>query len=175
MPQPAAKPPVVAAIIPARYGSTRFPGKPLTKILGVPMIERVYQQARQAPSLTHILVATDDQRIADVVANFGGKAVMTRTDHASGTDRLAEVAQANPDFDIIVNVQGDEPIIEPASIEAAIGPLLADPRIEMSTLVRSLDNKDIQNPQVVKVVVDGRRFCPLFFALGYSLLPRSDR
>jgi 3-deoxy-manno-octulosonate cytidylyltransferase (CMP-KDO synthetase) len=113
----------VVAIIPARYASTRLPGKPLIEIAGKPMILRVVERAKQAASINRVIVATDDVRIFEVVAGAGVEAVMTSPDHATGTDRLAEVA-AKLDAEIIVNIQGDEPMIEPSTIEAALKPLI---------------------------------------------------
>lgn len=155
-----------AIVIPARYASTRFPGKPLVKIAGVSMIERTYKQSARAKLAQEVLVATDDERIAEAVRAFGGKVVMTGSDHASGTDRLAEVARLHPELDIIVNVQGDEPLIDPIAIDRVIEPLLSGDA-EMSTLAYPLQKlEEIESPQVVKVVVgvDG-------FALYFSRLP----
>jgi 3-deoxy-manno-octulosonate cytidylyltransferase (CMP-KDO synthetase) len=154
----------VAAIIPARYASTRFPGKPLVKVSGITMIERVYRQAEMASLVNAVLVATDDERIADAVKAFGGKFVMTSPDHPSGTDRLAEVAKNSPEIDLVVNVQGDEPLIDPAAIDAAIKPFLSDPSLEMSTLARPLLNPaEVERPEQVKVVVDSSG-CALYFS-----------
>jgi 3-deoxy-manno-octulosonate cytidylyltransferase (CMP-KDO synthetase) len=157
-----------AIVIPARYASTRFPGKPLVKIAGVSMIERTYQQATRAKLAQLVLVATDDDRIAQAVRAFGGQVIMTGSDHATGTDRLAEVARLRPDVDIIVNVQGDEPLIDPQAIDRVIEPLLAPGgQVEMSTLAYPLKKaEEIESPQVVKVVAgeDG-------FALYFSRLP----
>ncbi len=158
-----AKKPKVAAIIPARYASTRFPGKPLVKISGVTMIERVYRQAEQASLIDTVLVATDDERIAAAVESFGGQCLMTRCDHVSGTDRLAEVAGRCPEIGVIVNVQGDEPLIDPAAIDAAVQPLLADPALEMSTLARPLCRElEVERPEQVKVVCDRAGFALYF-------------
>jgi 3-deoxy-manno-octulosonate cytidylyltransferase (CMP-KDO synthetase) len=152
-----------AAIIPARYASSRFPGKPLTKIGGVTMIERVYAQTSKAKSLNTVMVATDDARIFDAVKAFGGEVVMTRDDHASGTDRLAEVAASRPDFDVIVNVQGDEPLIDPHTIDCAVKPLLADALTGMSTIAAPItDAGEINNPNIVKVVLDSQGFALYF-------------
>lgn len=151
------------AIIPARYASTRFPGKPLTKIGGVTMIERVFTQASKAKSLSGVLVATDDQRIFEAVKAFGGQVVMTRDDHRSGTDRLAEVAQYQPDIDVIVNVQGDEPLIDPSTIDRAVEPLLNDREIQMSTIAAPItDYAEVNSPDVVKVVLDNNGFAQYF-------------
>lgn len=148
----------VVAIIPARYASTRFPAKPLAKILGQPMVQWVWERTIRAKSVSRTLVATDDSRIADAVKEFGGEVIMTRPDHPSGTDRLAEVAQ-NLDADLIVNVQGDEPLIDPQVIDAAVQPLLDNPTCEMGTLKSEIrELADYRNPNVVKVVtgLDGR-------------------
>lgn len=148
------KQPTIAAVIPARYASTRFPGKPLVKIAGTTMIERVYRQAEQCKLVSRVIVATDDERIAEVVRSFGGEVAMTRDDHATGTDRLAEVAERMADLDIIVNIQGDEPLIDPASVDSVVTPLL-ESSVEMATASRLLVNPaEIESPQVVKVVVD---------------------
>ncbi len=143
----------VTVVIPARYASTRFPGKPLVEIAGKTMIERVYRQAQKAKLVSEVLVATDDVRIRDAVLKFGGTVLMTRDDHPTGTDRLAEVSSLRPDIDIIVNVQGDEPCIDPSTIDAAVLPLLEDPAVDMSTIcARITDGDEINNNTVVKVV-----------------------
>ena len=123
----------ITAIIPARYASTRLPGKPLLDISGKPMIQHVYERAKKAELVNRVIVATDDSRIFDAVERFGGKAVMTSESHKSGTDRLAEVAKGL-DSDIIVNIQGDEPLIEPGMIDEAIRPLMEDGSIVMGSL-----------------------------------------
>ncbi len=146
----------IVAIIPARYASTRLPGKPLSDIHGRTMVERVYERARAARSVDRVLVATDDERIAAAVRGFGGEAVMTSPAHATGTDRLAEAARGT-DAEIVVNVQGDEPMLDPAWADAAAGALLADPGLPMATLslpLRSVD--EMMAPSVVKVVTDAR-------------------
>jgi len=144
----------VIAIIPARYQSSRLPGKALADIGGRPMIEHVYRRAAAASCVSSVLVATDDERILEAVRGFGGVACLTSPDHLSGTDRLAEVA-AELGSEIIVNVQGDEPLIEPSMIDEAVEPLLEDPMVLMSTLRRRIDDAaDLQNPNVTKVVVD---------------------
>jgi 3-deoxy-manno-octulosonate cytidylyltransferase (CMP-KDO synthetase) len=144
----------VIAIIPARYASTRLPGKALADIGGRPMIEHVYRRASEARSVSSVIVATDDERIHRAVTAFGGIARMTSPRHPSGTDRLAEVA-ASLACSIVVNVQGDEPLIEPSIIDAAVEPLQADPALQMSTLRRPLERRaDIENPNITKVVVD---------------------
>jgi 3-deoxy-manno-octulosonate cytidylyltransferase (CMP-KDO synthetase) len=146
------------AIIPARHGSTRLPGKPLADIAGRPMIEHVYRRAAEAATVELVLVATDDEHVAAAVDRFGGTAVMTRASHPTGTDRLAEVAEYLG-ADIIVNVQGDLPFLQPAPIDAAVRLLQDDPTLPMATLRREIvDPEELANPSVVKVVVraDGR-------------------
>ena len=123
----------ITAVIPARYASVRFPGKALAEIDGRPMIQHVYERATQAKLVTRVIVATDDPRIADAITVFGGEAIMTSAAHETGTDRLAEVA-AGLDSDIIVNVQGDEPLIDPAMIDQALQPFLEEPDLQMGTV-----------------------------------------
>jgi 3-deoxy-manno-octulosonate cytidylyltransferase (CMP-KDO synthetase) len=150
------------AVIPARYGSTRFPGKPLADLAGKPLIEHVYSRAAACRALDSVLVATDDARIASAVRAFGGNVRLTAATHPTGTDRLAEVARTL-ECDLVVNVQGDEPLIEPAMIEQALAPLAADPSLLMSTLCRRLDHPDeAHDPHVVKVVVDRQGFALYF-------------
>jgi len=150
------------AIIPARFNSTRFPGKPIVEIDGKPLIEHVYKRVQQATLVSRILVATDDQRIANAVQRFGGTAVMTRNDHPSGTDRLAEAAQDLHTDALVVNVQGDEPMIEPGDIDRAITAAgLGD--AEIVTLMTKLDPAHADDPNRVKVVTD-RRSMALYFS-----------
>ena len=142
----------VAIIIPARYASSRFPGKPLALIHGHPMIEYVYKKAKKVCGVNEVLVATDDERIAVAVRSFGGKVVLTSPACASGTDRVAEAALAI-EADIIVNVQGDEPAIEPKAIEKAIEPLLKDANLPMATLMAPIhDEAELNNTNIVKAV-----------------------
>jgi len=146
--------PPIVALIPARYQSTRFPGKALAELGGRPMIEHVYRRAAAALSVGAVVVATDDARIAAAVEGFGGVVRLTRSSHLSGTDRLAEVAE-DLACDIIVNVQGDEPLVEPEMIDEAVAPLQVDSVVAISTLRhRITDSADYTNPHVVKVVVD---------------------
>jgi 3-deoxy-manno-octulosonate cytidylyltransferase (CMP-KDO synthetase) len=153
---------IVVAIIPARYASTRFPGKPLADICGKPMIQHVYERTMQAESVSRVIVATDDERIRAAVVGFGGDVAMTRSDHPSGTDRLAEVA-VTLDADLIVNVQGDEPMIDPNMIDQAVKPLLNDSSIVMGTLKSRIESdEDFGNPNVVKVVSDNAGFALYF-------------
>jgi len=154
------------AIIPARYSSTRLPGKPIIEIDGKALIEHVYRRVEQARAIDRIIVATDDRRIADVVEGFGGDVMMTRADHQSGTDRLAEVVGRDNEIDpqaLIVNVQGDEPLIEPAVIDQAVtAARLGD--AEMVTLMTPLRHlEDIRDPNRVKVVTD-RNGLALYFS-----------
>jgi 3-deoxy-manno-octulosonate cytidylyltransferase (CMP-KDO synthetase) len=149
-------------VIPARYESTRFPGKPLALLAGKPMIEHVYRRASEARGVGRVLVATDDERIARAVAAFGGEAVMTRASHATGTDRLAEVA-SRLTCDVVINVQGDEPLVAPQMIEQALAPFAEDSELQMTSLrtaIRDLD--DLVDPNVVKVVVDRNDFALYF-------------
>ncbi len=150
------------AIIPARYNSSRLPGKPLADIVGRPMIEHVYQRAASAPSIAQVIVATDDERVVQAVERFGGTARMTSSAHASGSDRLAEVA-AGLDCDIVVNVQGDEPMLDPLMIEEAVAPLRQDSFVDIATLRKRItDPKDFLDPNVVKVVVNREDFALYF-------------
>src|SRR5271155_3879083 len=123
----------VVVVIPARYASTRLPGKPLVLLGGRPMIQRVYERARQAKRAHRVIVATDDERIVKAVEAFGGEARMTRPDHRTGTERVAEVA-AHVDGDIFVNVQGDEPLLDPAAVDTAVSSLLEEPVASISTV-----------------------------------------
>ncbi len=149
-------------IIPARYGSTRFPGKPLAPILGRPMIRWVYEGVRRARLLDRVLVATDDPRIADACAAFGAEAVLTAPDHPSGTDRVAEAARAAGASDIVVNVQGDEPLIDPGLVDDLVR-ALQDPGTAMaSAMRRETDLSRMADPDRVKVVVDGDGFALYF-------------
>jgi 3-deoxy-manno-octulosonate cytidylyltransferase (CMP-KDO synthetase) len=144
----------IVAMIPARFASTRLPGKPLSKIHGKPMIQHVHERVSRAQSVGRVLVATDDERIAAVVRGFDGEAVMTSTSHATGTDRVAEAASAIQ-AEIIVNVQGDEPMLDPAAIDASVEPLLQDASLPITTLSLPLRDRDEWlAPSVVKVVVD---------------------
>ncbi len=144
----------VLGIIPARYGSTRLAGKPLVDIGGKPMIQHVYARALGATCLDLLLVATDDRRIVEAVEGFGGRAVMTDPNHKSGTDRCAEVAADHPDHEIVVNIQGDVPLLDPRLIEQVVAPLLADPAVVMSTSAKPLAEQAWQDPNTVKVVAN---------------------
>lgn len=139
-------------IIPARMGATRFPGKPLIDLCGKPMVQWVYERASKASGVSRVMVATCDQEIIDAVTGFGGEAVMTSKAHRSGTDRLAEAA-ADLDADVIVNVQGDEPLIDPLSIERALEPCALDSRVLMTSLMAPISPDLAKDPNLVKVVV----------------------
>ena len=142
----------ILGIIPARYASTRFPGKPLAKIAGKSMIRRVYEQAKKCSNLAQVIVATDDERIFNHVAGFGGIAVMTSPEHQSGTDRCAEVALQHPAYDVIINIQGDEPYIDPEQI-SKLAYCFEDPSVQIATLVKKIKNEEelsnINSPKVI--------------------------
>lgn len=147
-------PPDALGIIPARYGSSRLPGKPLVLLEGKPLVQHVWERACRARRLGGLVVATDDERIATVVAGFGGRAVMTSAGHASGTDRLAEVARGTPAA-LYVNIQGDEPLLDPADVDTLVDGLARDPETPMGTLAAPLaDPREAEDPNVVKVVCD---------------------
>ncbi len=154
---------IVELFIPARFASKRLPGKPLVDIGGKPMIEWVYERASKASLVSKVIVATDDERIRDAVTAFGGNVAMTG-EHSSGTERVAEAAfSSDGKADIIVNLQGDEPLIEPDTIEAAIRPMLDDPALNVATLKTPLtDSREIEDPNVVKVVTDRAGFALYF-------------
>ncbi len=161
----------ISAVIPARYGSTRFEGKPLADILGKPMIQHVYEGVCQSKLIDEVIIATDDQRILEGVKSFGGKVVMTSPTHFTGTDRVAEVAK-NLKSEIIVNVQGDEPLIKGIIIDKAIRPLLKDDTLPMSTLMTRIEEvRDWLNPHIVKVVADQMNFA-LYFSRSPIPFPR---
>ena len=146
--------PKVIVVIPSRYASTRLPGKPLVPLAGKPMVQHVYERAKRAQTVHRVIVATDDQRIMDAVTAFGGEARMTRSDHRTGTERIAEVAAHEPG-DVFVNVQGDEPLIDPVAIDTAVGALLEEPQAQISTVATPIRHAgDILDPNVVKTVLD---------------------
>ena len=153
--------PSAVAIIPARHASTRFPGKPLAEIAGIPMLQRVFERTREAKRLQAVLVATDHEGIAEACAGFGAPVVMTRSDHPTGTDRLAEAAR-DLDCDVIVNVQGDEPLIEGFVIDAAVEALIEDDETPMSTVVHALEGEARDDPNRVKVVLDREGYALYF-------------
>lgn len=164
----------VTAIIPARFASTRFPGKPLADICGKPMIQWVYERTLRSQSVNRVLVATDDERIAAAVRSFGGEVELTRADHETGTDRLAEVA-ARIETSLIVNVQGDEPLIDPRMIDQAVEPMRRNPGVPMGTLkTRIRQVEEYLSPNVVKVATDRNDYAlyfsrsPLPYARDYA-------
>jgi len=153
----------ILGVIPARYASSRFPGKALVSIGGKTMLQHVWERASQARYLTGVVIATDDERIRDAALAFRARVVMTRSDHASGTDRVAEAASAS-DAAIFVNIQGDEPMIDPDAIDAAVLGLLNDDDVPMSTLKKRIENpRDVTDPNVVKVVT-GRSGNAIYFS-----------
>lgn len=146
--------PEVVIVIPARYGSTRLPGKPLILLSGKTMIQRVYERAKLAERATRVIVATDDERIVKAVEGFGGEARMTRADHRTGTERVAEVA-AREKGDVFVNVQGDEPLLDPVAVDTAVSALLEEPAAAIATVATPIKTPaDIMDPNVVKTVLD---------------------
>ena len=152
-----------AIIIPARYGSSRLEGKPLIEVLGKPIIQWVYEKAQMAKLADIIIVATDDERIYNAVKNFGGNVEMTSVNHKCGSDRIREVVERHPEISYIVNLQGDEPLIEPASIDEVIKNVKNDETTDISTLVRLLSDEDeINNPNLVKCVRDLNGFALYF-------------
>jgi 3-deoxy-manno-octulosonate cytidylyltransferase (CMP-KDO synthetase) len=154
----------ILGVIPARYGSTRFPGKPLALIHGKPMIQCVYEQAKQATMLTEVVIATDDQRIANAAASFGGRCIMTSSTHPTGTDRCYEaLRQLNESsFDAVINIQGDEPFIDPKQIDE-LASCLMQPGTEIGTLIKQANTEELFDPNKPKVVVD-RQFYALYFS-----------
>jgi 3-deoxy-manno-octulosonate cytidylyltransferase (CMP-KDO synthetase) len=154
----------ILAVIPARYNSQRFPGKPLVQIGDRPMVQWVYEAAKSCNDFSQVVVATDSQAIADCVLSFGGKVEMTRSDHASGTDRVAEVAERYPDTNVIVNVQGDQPFVKPTMLSQLVAPYLKGEIPPMTTLACPLDpEKGYPDPNTVKVICD-RHDCALYFS-----------
>ena len=161
-------------VIPARYSSTRLPGKPLKDICGKPMICRVYERAKLAKSAAEVIVATDDERIFKVVEENSGQAMMTKANHKTGTDRLAEVAEKFPDVDVVVNVQGDEPLIEPGLIDELITQFVNDENLQMATVATELQDEDeMKNPNNVKVVFDKNNNA-LYFSRSLIPYPRNS-
>ncbi len=158
-------------VIPSRYASTRLEGKPLKDICGHTMIEWVYKRTKLS-NLDEVVVATDDERIYEEVERFGGKAILTRKDHENGTSRIAEVCEKYSDYDVIVNVQGDEPLIEPDMINSIIDSFKEDDTISMSTLKYKLDTmEDIENPNYVKVITDKKGYA-IYFSRSVIPYPR---
>lgn len=157
--------PMILGIIPARYASTRFPGKPLADIQGKTMIQRVYEQAIQSKTLHQVIVATDDARIVEHVQAIGGMVVMTMSEHPSGTDRCAEVARLFPDAEVIVNIQGDEPFIQPEQIDLLVSTLLNSQHNSIATLAKKITDPEVlDNPNTVKVVFSEMTATAIYFS-----------
>jgi 3-deoxy-manno-octulosonate cytidylyltransferase (CMP-KDO synthetase) len=155
----------IICIIPSRYESSRFPGKPLADLCGKPMIQHVYERVAKAKAIPYVAVATDDERIFNAVKKFGGNAVMTSATHRSGTDRISEAVKSlNLSADaIVVNIQGDQPIFEPVQVDEVIAPLVAEPSINMSTLIyKIILEEEITHPNAVKTVFDDQGFALYF-------------
>jgi 3-deoxy-manno-octulosonate cytidylyltransferase (CMP-KDO synthetase) len=159
-------------VIPARFAATRFPGKPLAPIAGKPLVQRVWEGARAAKRLERVLIATDDERIAAACRGFGAEAVLTAAHHPTGTDRIAEAA-AGLDADVVVNVQGDEPLIEGHVIDAALAALDEDPGAALSTVAHPAEPEDLDDPNRVKLVLD-RRGRALYFSRSRIPYPRES-
>lgn len=165
----------ILGIIPARYASTRFPGKPLVDIHGKTMIQRVYEQSIKTKGLAHVVVATDDERIAEEVSNFGGQCVMTAGTHQSGTDRCAEVAEKMPEYDIIINIQGDEPYISPEQIELLSTCFLED-KTQLATLIKEIHTaEELFNVNIPKVVVNAHQEALYFSRQTIPYLRNTER
>lgn len=157
----------VLAVIPARYGSTRFPGKPLAPLWGKPMIRHVWERARSIPAVDAVIVATDDERIAAAARAFGADVMMTSADHASGTDRVAEVARARSEAEIVVNLQGDEPELDAAAVQSMVECLRDEPDTPMATLAHPENGEGfLRSPDLVKVWVDEDGFAAYFSRSG---------
>lgn len=160
-----------ACVIPARYASTRLPGKPLADIAGKPMIQRVYEQVAKAKKPTLVIVATDDQRVFDKVESFGGMALMTQPNHPTGTDRLAEVASHHQDVDVIINVQGDEPLIDADVIDQLADLFLEDADLQMATVASPLLEDEYDEPSAVKVICN-KQGDAMYFSRSLIPYPR---
>ena len=165
----------IIGLIPARWGSSRFPGKPLHPIAGKPLVQHVWERVSQCSRLDDMAIATDDERILEAALAFGAKAIMTSPDHPSGSDRLAEAVQAFPSATHIVNIQGDEPLIDPALIDRLAGVLAADPALPMATVACLIDREeDLDNPNIVKVVLAGSGDA-LYFSRSVIPFARNSR
>jgi len=161
----------ILCIIPARYSSTRLPGKPLADIAGKPMIQHVYERAVQAKRPSQVIVATDHQLVYDTVLSFGGQVMLTSPNHPTGTDRLAEVAARFPDVDLIINVQGDEPLIPPDIIDQLADAFVGHQELQMATLMTQMDESEYNTPSAVKVVTDLQGYA-LYFSRSLVPFPR---
>jgi len=163
----------ILCVIPARYSSTRLPGKPLAMIAGKPMIQHVYERASRAQRPKLVLVATDHPLVYEAVEGFGGRAIMTSPHHPTGTDRLAEVAEKFPEVDLIINVQGDEPLIPPEIIDDLAQAFDQNQDLQMATLMTEMDESEYSIPSAVKVVTDLEGYA-LYFSRSLLPFPRSD-
>ena len=163
-----------AIIIPARYGSSRLEGKPLIEVCGKPIIQWVYEKAQQAKLADIIIVATDDERIYDAVKSFGGNVEMTSPEHKCGSDRIKEVVMRHPEISYIVNLQGDEPLIKPESIDEVAKNVKEDKFADISTLIRKITPDEAENPNLVKCVVDNLGFA-LYFSRSKIPFERNTR
>ena len=163
----------IGCVIPARFGSTRLPGKPLADIAGKPMIQRVYERVTNAKKPEVFIVATDDQRVYDAVQSFGGTVVMTDANHPTGTDRLAEVAQQYTDLDVIINVQGDEPMIDANLIDQLAELFESDDVLQMATVATPLLEEEYEEPSAVKVILNKRNDA-MYFSRSLIPYPRHD-
>ena len=161
----------ILCVIPARYSSTRLPGKPLADIAGKPMIQHVYERAILAKRPKQVIVATDHELVYKTVLGFGGQAMLTSPEHPTGTDRLAEVAQRFPAVDLIINVQGDEPLIPPAVIDQLADAFDGHPDLQMATLMTEMDESEYNTPSAVKVVTDLQGYA-LYFSRSLVPFPR---
>ena len=163
----------IVCVIPARYSSTRLPGKPLADIAGKPMIQHVYERAVLAERPRQVIVATDHQLVYETVKSFGGQVILTSPDHLTGTDRLAEVADQLPDVDLIINVQGDEPLIPPAIIDQLAAAFDGQQDLQMATLMTEMDETEYHSSGTVKVVTDLQGYA-LYFSRSIVPFPRND-
>lgn len=163
----------ILCVIPARYSSTRLPGKPLAEIAGKPMIQHVYERSILAKRPRRVIVATDHALVYDSVKKFGGEVLMTSPDHLTGTDRLAEVAEQFPEVDLIINVQGDEPLIPPGIIDQLAAAFDGNPDVQMATLMTEMEESEYNSPSAVKVVTDLQGYA-LYFSRSLIPFPRND-
>lgn len=163
----------IVCVIPARYASTRLPGKPLADIAGKPMVVRTYERALLAKKPSEVIVAVDDERVLSAVQSAGGKAVMTAKNHPTGTDRLAEVAEKFPDADVIINIQGDEPLIDPQIIDALAQVFVDNESLQMATVKTPMTEEEKNKPGNVKVVTDKNEFA-LYFSRSLIPYPREN-
>ena len=163
----------IVSVIPARYASTLLPGKPLADIAGKPMVVRTYERALLAQKPSEVIVAVDDERVKIAVETAGGKAVMTAKDHPTGTDRLAEVAEKFPDADVIINIQGDEPLIDPQIIDDLAQVFVDDENLQMATVKTPMLEEEKNKPSTVKVITDKNDFA-LYFSRSLIPYPREN-